>query len=109
MKSDLLKEITATYEKHGWKLKKVLLSPNSKTELENLTGVLREAPVEDASFDALWFSRPSTPGTEAWELRLMAETPYALFEKVESDATEHKKEAILRGMEARLRHYVKAT
>jgi hypothetical protein len=53
----------------------------------------------------LWFSRPSHAGREAWELRLVSETPYALFETFEPDEAEYERVELRREMEARLRDY----
>jgi hypothetical protein len=62
--------------------------------------------VAEADFDAIWLSRPSHEGREAWELRLIAETPYALFELFETDEEEEDREDVRREMEARLREYL---
>jgi hypothetical protein len=103
--SDLVEEIVDTYQKHGWQLRRVLLRPETIAELE-ATGIkLDGAPVQEASVDALWFSRPSHAEREAWELRLLAENPFALFETFEKDETEEEREEIRREMEARLRDY----
>jgi hypothetical protein len=108
--SNLIKEIVATYQKHGWQLRRVILRPETHTELdaETASGPL---PVEDAnisegSVDGLWFSRGSFAEREAWELRLLAENPFALFETFEKDETEEQREEMRREMEARLRDYV---
>ena len=57
--------------------------------------------------DALWFARASHAGggREAWELRLVAATPYALFETFEEDEAEEEREEVRREMEARLGEY----
>ena len=103
MKSaDLFTEITAIYRKHGWQLRRVLLRPETRVEIqlpENLS-------VEEATFDALWFSRPSNNDREAWELRLLAQTQYALFETFEADETEEERDDVKLEMEARLRDYL---
>lgn len=62
--------------------------------------------VEPAPLDALWFSRPSTNQREAWELRLVAESPFALFETFEPDETEEQREEMRREMEARMRDFL---
>ena len=54
---------------------------------------------------AMWFTRASQGGREAWELRLVAEPPYALFELFETDEAEEDREDVRREMEARLREY----
>ena len=48
---------------------------------------------------------PSYEQREAWELRLLAENPFALFETFEVDETEEQREEVRREMEARLREY----
>jgi len=97
-------EIIAAYRKHEWRLERALLQAETIKELTapgsdffEETIAVREAP-----FDALWFSRPSHAGREAWELRLVSETPYALFETFEADELEEDREEVRREMEARL-------
>jgi hypothetical protein len=107
-KADLLVELVATYRKHGWQLKRVLLHPDSNSELTaHEIDLLGTIPIEESSVDALWFSRPSHNNREAWELRLLAETQYALFETFEPDETEEQRDEVRQEMEARLRDYVK--
>jgi hypothetical protein len=98
--ADLFMELTATYRKHGWQLRSVLLQPETRAELSV------EVPVKEAEFDALWFSRPSHNAREAWELRLLAQTQYALFETFEADETEEERDDLRLEMEARLRDYL---
>lgn len=103
-----IREIIATYSKHGWQLRRALLKAETREELKGLeTEVFEDAPVEDSSIDALWFARPSHAGREAWELRLLSETPYALFETFEADEREEDREELRREMEARLVEYSK--
>jgi hypothetical protein len=54
----------------------------------------------------MWFSRPSQGGREAWELRLVGDTAYALFELFEPDEPEEDRADVRREMEARLREYL---
>jgi hypothetical protein len=103
MKSaELFTELTATYRKHGWQLRRVLLRPETRVELQ----LPEDLPVKEATFDALWFSRPSHNDREAWELRLLAQTQYALFETFEADETEEERDDVTLEMEARLREYL---
>ncbi len=107
MKSaDLFTELTAIYRKHGWQLRSVLLRPETRVELQSLLpdGLI----MREAEFDALWFSRPSHENREAWELRLLAQTQYALFETFEADETEEEREDVRLEMEARMREYLAA-
>ena len=98
-------ELVATYRKHGWELRGALLQPTTLSELHQRAALLSTVPVKDAAFDALWFSRPSHNGREAWELRLLAQTQYALFETFEADETEEEREDVKLEMEARLRDH----
>jgi hypothetical protein len=108
--SNLIKEIVDTYRTHGWELRRALLRPETRAQLDTehtLDSLPLPPPqIEEASVDALWFSRPSHAEREAWELRLLAENPFALFETFEKDETEEQREEMRREMEARLRDYV---
>ena len=96
-------DLLATYRKHGWELRGALLQPETLAELGD---IVKDVPVKEAEFDALWFSRPSHNKREAWELRLLAQTQYALFETFEADETEEERDDLKLEMEARLREYV---
>ena len=100
-----IKEILATYKKHGWQLRRVLLTPEKRTEIEDDSWA-GDAPIEVREFDALWFSRASQRNREAWELRLIATTQYALFETFEADEPEQAREEVRKEMEARMRERV---
>lgn len=104
--ADLFMELVATYRKHGWELRSALMQPKTLAELHSQeTQLLSKVPVKESAFDALWFSRPSHNRREAWELRLLAQTQYALFETFEPDETEEQREDVRREMEARLTEY----
>ncbi len=97
----LLQEITATYKKHGWKLERVLLRSGTYAHLEEKPEI-SNVQITEAPIDAAWFSRPSHHGREAWELRLLTETPYALFETFAATDTEEKRNEVRKGMEERM-------
>ena len=101
--SELIREIVETYQKYGWLLRRVLLRPETRIELAQDSLSLENAEIEDSEVDGLWFSRDSHNNREAWELRLIAENPFALFETFEPDETEEQREEMRREMEARLR------
>ncbi|HEV7473692.1 MAG TPA: hypothetical protein VGN90_06575 [Pyrinomonadaceae bacterium] len=105
---DLIKEIVGTYQKHGWQLRRALLRPEVRDEFYAAveTSNRETIRVDEGVVDGLWFSRPSHAEQEAWELRLVAETAFALFETFEKDETEEQREELRREMEARLREYV---
>jgi hypothetical protein len=102
--ADLFTELTTIYRKHGWQLRRALLRPETRVELQSQ--LAEGLPVKEATFDALWFSRPSHNNREAWELRLLAQTQYALFETFEADETEEDRDDLRLEMEARMRDYL---
>ncbi len=69
------------------------------------------AGIEPGDFpvDALWFSRPSHAGREAWELRLVGDAPYALFEAFDAGVSAEEREEVLKEMESRLSEYATRT
>lgn len=75
-------------------------------ELNGSSDLQFEGVIPEASpVDAIWFTRPSHAGREAWELRLIDDTPYALFETFEKDCDEELREEMLRDMQVRLAEY----
>src|SRR2546425_11250083 len=102
---ELIKEVIATYQRHGWQLRRVLLQPATLADINQQAELLEEARFVDAEFDALWFARPSHQGREAWELRLLAQQPYALFEAFEPDEPEEEREEARREMENRMKEH----
>lgn len=85
-------EIIAQYAKHGWIVRRALLSNESKSVL---MGILGDIEVEFSDFDALWFSRRSQPANEAWELRRLSGSPFALVAVVPADASFEEREMTL--------------
>ena len=100
---ELAKDIIAAYERHGWKLRRVLLSATTREEIKDAGKVFGDSVLIDSEFDALWFARPSPVLREAWELRLISEQRYALFEAFEADESEEDREELRREMENRIR------
>ena len=93
-------EIITQYEKHGWKVRRALLSPDSR----NLSSHFDESvDMIESDFDALWFSRRSKPESEAWELRRLSSTPFALVTVVPTDAVSGELEAALAQIESDMR------
>ena len=106
-KANLFMELVATYRKHGWELRSALMQPATLAELQAQEAqLLNRVDLRESPVDALWFSRPSSHDREAWELRLLEQTQYALFEAFEADETELQREEVKREMEARLREHV---
>lgn len=117
------RDALALYRRHGWTLARVLMTPATLAELTRANATT-DAKAADANaadsaappafegvaaresdVDALWLRRPSAGGREAWELRLVGDPPYALFELFEPDEAEEDREDVRREMEARLGEY----
>lgn len=102
---ELMKDIIATYERHGWKLRRVLARPEIISMVSDKGDLFRDVELSESDFDALWFARASHARREAWELRWLSEQAYALFELFEADETEEVREAARREMENRMREH----
>lgn len=100
------KQIIALYERHGWTLRRALLSKETRAAIDD--SIFSNAAIVDSDFDALWFARPSPADREAWELRLLAEQQFALFEAFEADESEEDREEARREMENKMRDYAKS-
>lgn len=105
-KRDQFAEVIVAYRRHGWEPRRALATAETLAETSGDAALFENLPVSESPFDALWFARPSQQNREAWELRLVAETPYALFEAFESDETEEQRAEVRQEMEARMREYV---
>jgi hypothetical protein len=102
--AELIQELIGVYDHHGWCLQRVLLRPETRVELEDRSQELfGDARLQESDFDALWFARASHAKREAWELRLIAEQPYALFEAFEANKVESEREEARNEMENRMR------
>ena len=98
--TEQITEIVSLYSKHGWKLRRVLLSADAGgTSIQTDLG---DAEFRESSFDALWFSRRSHPGSESWEIRRLFGTPFALVEVFEDGTPEEEVEERLAETEARM-------
>ena len=102
---EIAQQIIAAYERHGWKLRRILLRTSSRDEFKSSADAFPEAALIDAEIDALWFARPSHEKRDAWELRLISENAFALFEAFEADENEEEREEVRREMENRMREH----
>ncbi|HEY0458232.1 MAG TPA: hypothetical protein VGC97_03705 [Pyrinomonadaceae bacterium] len=106
--SGQIAEILALYKKHGWILRRVLLSGALQASLANETqSLFGNAEIRPADVDAAWFSRAARNNQEAWELRRLSEAPFALHEMFEEDDDEEIREEALLETEARLKSFQK--
>jgi hypothetical protein len=97
-----VRELIETYKKHGWILRRVLLSDALSLALEtDKRSLFGDVPILGSDLDAAWFSRPPKPGGVAWEIRYLGDIPYALLENVDEENPEF--ESKLTEVEGRLR------
>lgn len=103
--AEQIREILATYKKHGWNISRILLSDelrrNLSAETENLFG---EAEILSSEIDAVWFTRESKNNRTAWEIRRLSENPFALFETFAADEDKNFIEKKRKEMETRLQN-----
>ncbi len=98
-----IQEIMAQYRKHGWTLRRVLLCAQTRENLtDSLENLFGETQIGSFETDAAWFSRPSGIGCEAWELRRLTQTPFALIEVFEYEDDEAVREEARFEMEQNL-------
>lgn len=95
-----VKEILTQYEKHGWSLRRVLLSAEMEGDLPAM--LFGRAEIFRSELNALWFSRASFEGRETWELRRLSDTPFALVEVFQTSYDEAAREAARNAMQTRL-------
>jgi len=99
-------DIISLYKKHGWTIRRLLVSPELEKALRSIRADL-PAGVETRSSDmnCAWFSRSSNAERETWELRLLEATPFALLEVLSMAATEAEREEALTGVEEKMREF----
>ncbi len=98
-----IRAIINQYEKHGWTLRRVLLSTPAREYLGTDEIVFGDALVFSAEIDAAWFSRPSTAG-EAWELRRLSDSPFAIIEVFDEDDEDDVRDETLGEIEKQMKN-----
>ncbi len=98
-----ISEILSLYAKHGWTLRRVLLSDALRTDLTDaFQDLFGGAEIVSSRLNALWFSRASAKNGEAWEIRHLSETPFALIEVFAAGTDEKEREIIINEAQTRL-------
>lgn len=88
-------QLVAQYEKYGWRLRRILLTPMIAASLSKPSVAKYEnATVISADIDALWFSRINKD-LETWEIRRVGGAPFALVRFVQFNASDSEREGIL--------------
>lgn len=88
-----LAAILEQYRRHGWEPRRLLFSAEPDAEL--LTLLPADVERAEAAVDALWFTRRSREGEEAWELRRLTGSPYALVEVIADGTEDAEREELL--------------
>ena len=99
---EAIADIIEQYEKHGWRLRRVLLTQDLAQSLNDTTSVFGDAEVRMAAIDGLWFSRRSMPDREAWELRRISASPFALVEVIPDGLTDQELDELFTQAEDRM-------
>ena len=94
--------IIEQYERHGWRLRRVLLTRELADALGDTAGLFPGADVRIARGSALWFSRRSHADREAWELRRVSSSPFAVVEVFPDGITDQERDRSLEDAESRL-------
>ena len=93
--------IIEQYKKHGWELRRVLLSRELGEALGS-TELFADADVRLAPNDGMWFSRRSFPDREAWELRRISSAPFAVVAVIPDGLTDEERDEMLSDAEERM-------
>lgn len=103
MELDSIQAVIDQYTSHGWRLRRALISSGTVNKLWPDTAAADpEVAIEESASEALWFSRRSHPDREAWELRRLSGSPFALVAVLEDSLDDDEREAILRATERRM-------
>ena len=92
-------EICEMYEKHGWKIGRVLFSDSELETHFSTTNVEKR----ESDLDAIWFTRAYDGGV-TWEIRDLSGSPYALCVKIPEGHPEEQLEEELRTLEESVRN-----
>ena len=99
---DAIADIIGQYVRHGWKLRRVLLTAKLSGSLDDTAGLFSGAELRISDHDGLWFSRRSMQDREAWELRRISTSPFALVEVIPDGLTDQERDGILTQAEERM-------
>lgn len=100
-----IEELVGIYSRHGWTLRRILLTSASAVEIgsQAIASISVGVDVRESDLDAMWFSRPPVNGQETWELRLLGSTPFALNEFFDEDDEDDVRESAMAETEDRIR------
>lgn len=103
MDLETVKAIVAQYAGHGWQLRRASLSRASIDQFwQEMAAADPNVALKEDPNEALWFSRRSLPDREAWELRRLSGSPFALVVVLEDSLSDDEREQTLRDTEHRM-------
>ncbi|MEO5857438.1 MAG: hypothetical protein ABIR33_00670 [Pyrinomonadaceae bacterium] len=95
--------IIEQYSKHDWVVRRITLSSGLVAALGAEMAVRHpDIKVEESHREAIWFSRRTLPDREAWELRRLSGSPFALVALLEDAWSQDDREQVLRDTEDRM-------
>ncbi len=98
-----VEEIVKLYQKHGWHLRRVLLTAELKNNLTNAPEtIFGDAEIIESEMDGAWFSRVSNTEQTAWELRHLSASPFAMMEMIDNELGVEERQEVLEMIEDRL-------
>ena len=101
---EAVSEILAQYQRFGWQLERVVLTPELKLRLARSADELFEGkPIMESDLDAAWFSRTNENGRVAWELRSLGATPFALVDSAMPNSSESELNELFQRVEDEMR------
>ena len=104
MSAEAIRALLQLYERHEWRLERVLISPSLLDSLgDRAAELFAGAEIMESDLDAAWFRRPSVAKKVAWELRALDPTPFALVEVSDGESSRSEIEALMTSLEQRLR------
>lgn len=103
MNRTAIESIISQYKKHGWELRRVLLSRALAESLApDKDRLFGSVEILSSDLEAAWFSRASQPGRETWELRSLGSMPYAIDAFLSDDLSPDECSEILLNTEDRM-------
>ena len=103
MNIDAVEEIIKQYGAHGWTFRRAVLSEADVRAFgDDLLRNYPEADILKGPESGLWFSRRTLTDREAWELRRLSGSPFALIAVVEDSLSGTEHDAVLNEVEQRM-------
>lgn len=98
-----IKAIVEQYAKHDWIVRRAMLSPASIAVFgSDLASLYAGVEIIESANEGIWFSRRTLPDREAWELRRLAGSPFALVAVLEDSFSAEEREDVLSSVQRRM-------